>query len=370
MKIAYPDYSKSLLSVTASVLNHYGAHSDYHPLPELDEMLRKNYKNIVLMLFDGLGTAVLEKHLPKTAFLRRYFKDSISSVFPPTTTAATTAIETGEGPARHGWLGWNLYFDGIGAVDLFSNELSASDGVRAADYSLAEHFLPRSTIYEKIQKATGGTVRAINVSYFSEYRTESISEICDAVKQLCREDDRKYIYTYWSEPDSKMHILGTGHPDVTDEIEDMNRQVECLCRELEDTLVIVTADHGMTPIEWRSLDSVPALIECLRRPPVMEPRAVSFWIHDGMHRQFENEFQKAFGDSFLLFSKKEALEKQLFGIEPVTERVSSYIGDYIAAAAGKLALCSKEFCPNQPFTAHHAGLTADEMAVPFIAVER
>ena len=65
-----------------------------------------NIKNIVLLLFDGMGISVLEKHLAPDSFLRKHLVCPISSVFPPTTTAATTSVLTGRTRIEHGWLGW------------------------------------------------------------------------------------------------------------------------------------------------------------------------------------------------------------------------------------------------------------------------
>ena len=44
---------------------------------------------------------------------------SITSVFPPTTTAATTSMLSGLNPNEHGWLGWDLYFK---KEDLFKSD--------------------------------------------------------------------------------------------------------------------------------------------------------------------------------------------------------------------------------------------------------
>lgn len=63
MQIKYPDYDNSILSIAASVLKHYGAECSHSSLLLLDELLVKNYKNVVVMVFDGMGTAILSRHL-------------------------------------------------------------------------------------------------------------------------------------------------------------------------------------------------------------------------------------------------------------------------------------------------------------------
>ena len=69
--IKFPDYDRSILSIASSVLNYFGVTDCEHKtLPELDELLNKNYKNAIVILFDGMGTSVLEKHLKEDDFLR------------------------------------------------------------------------------------------------------------------------------------------------------------------------------------------------------------------------------------------------------------------------------------------------------------
>ena len=141
------------MTLISSVLVHYGSAAAHDMLPELDILLRKNYKNVVVMLFDGMGTSILKKHLPADAFLIRYLQTTISSVFPATTTAASVTMESGLSPIEHGWLGWRLYFDEVGAnVDIFPNTLPETDGVPAADYHVAWRYLPYKSVQEKIAR--------------------------------------------------------------------------------------------------------------------------------------------------------------------------------------------------------------------------
>ena len=68
--ITYPNYDRSILSIASSVLNHFGVKDCQHKtLPEFDKLLEKDYKNIIVMLFDGLGTSTLKYHLEENDFL-------------------------------------------------------------------------------------------------------------------------------------------------------------------------------------------------------------------------------------------------------------------------------------------------------------
>ena len=361
------DYNNSLLSLVSSVLKHYKIDTAHPTLPEVDKLLKGNYKNVVIMLFDGMGTAILEKHLPPDSFLRSHYEATILAVFPPTTTAATVTMESGLSPIEHGWLGWSLYFDEVGEnVNIFPNTISGTE-IPAAGFSVAGQYIPYTDIFEKINKQTG--VTAHRVSPFSSYHSKSVSEICDTVKALCNENGNKYIYTYWHQPDYDMHDYGTMHEKITEDITEINRLVEDMCGELSDTLVIVTADHGLVDTEWRLLADYPEIGECLLRKPSVESRALTFFIKEGKNEQFEAAFQKHFGDIYSLFSKEQVINNKFFGDGIPNKRSYGFIGDYLAVATGNVSIESTMSNIHDLFKAAHAGMTADELSVPLIAVK-
>ena len=109
----FPDFNNNIVSLSNSLLKHYGI-KPFHPtLGVLDEVLAQGKKNIIFMILDGLGENILKKHLKEQSFLRRHCVGTISSVFPPTTAAATTSFHSGLYPIEHGWLGWMPYFKDI-----------------------------------------------------------------------------------------------------------------------------------------------------------------------------------------------------------------------------------------------------------------
>ena len=108
--IQYPDYNRSILSVSSSILNFFNINSIYPTLKELDNYLKKGYKNIVFLILDCLGTEILTENLEESSFLRQNLIANITTVFPSTTTAATTAFHSGTSPFENGWIGWMPYF--------------------------------------------------------------------------------------------------------------------------------------------------------------------------------------------------------------------------------------------------------------------
>lgn len=365
--IKYPDYNRSILSIASSVLKYFGVNDCQHKtLPELDELLNKNYKNVIVMLFDGMGISAINEHLDETDFLRRNLVCSVSSVFPSTTVAATTSIQSGYSPLETGWIGWDLYFSEIGEnVTVFKNTLQRS-GEPAADYNVPLKYIPYKNICDRIKKIRGYNASYM-VSVFSKYHSKSVNDICKTVYKLSRKWKQKYIYTYWWQPDNLMHIYGTNSEEVKQEIKMINDEIECLCKKLKNSLVIVTADHGQIDCVNRYLEDYPILTDMLKLPPSIEPRAVNFFIKDGKTEAFKIEFNKIFGDSFKLMSKEEVFAKNLLGYGKAHIKTRDFVGDYLAVATSNVILNNER----SDFEAIgcHAGLTEEEMTVPFIAIE-
>ena len=108
--IQYPDYDRCILSVSASLLSKFGLKSNYPTLKELDKYLEKNYKNIIFLIIDCLGSEILEKDLNEYSILKKHIRTNITTVFPSTTVAATTAFHSGISTLENGWIGWMPYF--------------------------------------------------------------------------------------------------------------------------------------------------------------------------------------------------------------------------------------------------------------------
>src|SRR5712692_2380976 len=126
-----PDYDgRGLLSVPATVLDILGARGadDPVPLTDLDPVLRAGVRRVVVVLVDGLGWGQLEMHCSRgdTPFLaelcdRARRRDAAqlleaTTVFPSTTTAAITTMNTARTPQEHGNLAYFIWLDEFAQV--------------------------------------------------------------------------------------------------------------------------------------------------------------------------------------------------------------------------------------------------------------
>lgn len=366
--IKLPDYDRSILSIASSVLNYYGVQDCPHKtLPEYDKLLKNDYKNVIVMLFDGLGVEAIKTHLDENSFLRKHLVCSISSVFPSTTTAATTSIQSGYAPIEHAWLGWDLYFKELDEnVAVFRNTLQRN-GNSAAKYGMAGRYIPYTDIWKRIEKANKD-VKAYCVSPFSRYKAYSFDDVEKVVLKISKKKGKKYIYAYNPQPDNYMHNYGVGSQMAKETIEQINDTVESLCKKLEDSIVVVTADHGLVDSKIAYLDDYSEIKNMLKRPVSIEPRALSLFVKDEYKNVFKEKFESTFPNKFLILTKQEVYEKHLFGYGKTHPRVDEFLGDFLAIAISDLSIFNID--ENETYIGMHAGLDEREMAVPFIAVEK
>lgn len=360
--LVWPDYEDCIANLPNSILKKWKLPTVGGTLSLADKYLEKDYKNVVILILDGMGKVILEKTLDENGPFRSHLAGVYKSVFLSTTVAATTSAMSGLQPCEHGWLGWDCYYPQIDKnVTVFLNTVQGTEEP-AADYNVAWTVTPYENVVTTINKAGG---RAYGCAPFLKPYPESIEEICARIKELCEEPGQKYIYAYWNQPDGLLHRNGCGSNIVKDVLENMEAAVGKLAGELDDTLIIVTADHGHIDSDYVVLQDYPSICDCLVRLPSLEPRVLNFFIKEDKKKFFEKEFVKEFGEKFLLMPIEKALEKNLFGTGRHHENFRSMLGDYLAIATDNLSI----YFNDERWASMHGSLTEDEMLIPLIVFD-
>lgn len=378
--LAYPDYTRCPVNIIASIRKYYRAPIVYPTLPKLDAHLDNFYKNVVLIVLDGMGTDMMERNLSPASFLRENFVQNLTSVFPSTTAASMTSYYTGVSPNEHAWLGWSLYFkEFCRTIDVFTN-LDSYTKTPVANTNAAEFVMPYETIFEDIAASIIDGVQPFTITQekvnISEkgniHKTaDTFERVCELIKMICATKQNTFTYVQWNSPDDAAHKYGCADEKTKEVLKSLNRHIELLCRELTDTLLIVTADHGLTDIsEEIRINYIPEIMECLVVPPFVESRAAACFVKSDRKTDFEKAFHNYLGSDFILLSKNDILSKGLLGGGKPHPKITDFIGDYmICAAADKnvkyLTLNAK---PKPKHAADHGGLTEEEMIIPLIIV--
>ena len=152
------NYNECLTNLACSIRKYFGL--DYHhtTLNYIDELLEKKQpKNVVTILCDGMGSIIMDRMLPADSFLIKNRLKTITTVFPATTVAATTSMMTGLNPVETGMLGWDMYYKDIDkTITVFLNsekgDLEHKPLQEAMDYN-NKHMI-RKTIMDEINEKT------------------------------------------------------------------------------------------------------------------------------------------------------------------------------------------------------------------------
>ena len=386
-----PEPGNCLVNLSNSILKKFGAETTAEPLHTADAYLAKGHKNTVLLLLDAMGTSIVEKHLAEDGFFRSHLKANYSSVFPPTTVAATTSVLSGLYPNEHGWLGWDMFYPELGKnVTVFTNRDqltekenaaptvfcpergwewgtdSLAEPLPAAEFNAGFRYTPYKNILDRINEAGG---RAFASMPFLAPFPDTLEKVLARVKVLCEEPGEKFIYAYWNEPDSTMHRTGTMSSETHRMVVSIEEKVKELASDLSDTLLLITADHSHIDSTNLCILDYPEVLDCLARMPSIEPRMLNLFVKEERMDVFPEIFRKHFGDDFLLLTREEALREKLFGPGEDRPGLREMIGDYVAAAVSGSSVFNTHY-EAQEMPGGHAGLTAEETRIPFIAVER
>lgn len=363
-----PDFNKCNLNISATLAEFLGAPNKNATLPVLKAELANGYKNVVFICFDGLGMYPLSKNLDKDDFLVKNINQVLLSTFPSTTTNATMSLLSNQLPLEHGWFGWSMHFDEINKnVDIFLNRDSATG--EAVNFNLS----PLGKInYYFDQTNTDYTIntvfpRFIRVSHPERNNTyQSMEELFSAIQNICQKSGKQFIYAYCPEPDATMHDYGVSCPEAKKLIESISQNMGNLYENVEDTLFIITADHGQIDIsDYVNLHADEVLMDMLEIYPFLDARTPAFLVKDGREKEFEKYFRSKYSEDFVLYKSKDLIAMGYFG--DIGDKESS-LGDYIAIGTytHKQALLTPI---STKFKGHHTSLT-EEMEVPLILLAK
>ncbi|WP_182353430.1 alkaline phosphatase family protein [Flaviflexus huanghaiensis] len=324
-------------------------------------------RRFIVVLVDGLGHDNLASRSGHAPFLRRrlaHRPDPISTVSPSTTAAAVTGLGTGLAPGQTAMAGYSLRDPNTG--EPFSL-ISWNTDLRAEDWQR------QPTIGERLDRH-GRELAVVQPSKFlgsgltnAAWRGglpvvgESLAERVDAALAALERTD--FVYLYWGELDHVGHNRGWQSEAWTAELELLDAELSRLARLAPpDTLMVVTADHGMIDVEERiDIAQVPQLSEGVDLV-AGEERAAQIYSREP--DALAARWRDYLGDRALVYTKAEWISSGLLG--DVTDQTASAIGDVVAFANGRLGIGDSRFMSAGALrmVGLHGSLTDEEMCVP------
>lgn len=359
-------YSKthSLVNLSSSILNFFGVKPFHTTIPEIDKLLiNSKKKKVALVLFDGLGKNIKNIHLRKEDALIRKSKIEITSIYPPTTVAATNAVLSGKYPFENGWLGWNQHFNDLNVtLDMFTNTISKTN-IKYKD-NLSYDRCGYKNIVDLINENGDGIAKILWPSNINNGEADNLKQFFRCIENKMQGQEKTFLYAYWPDPDHTIHDYGTKHPKVCSIVREINLRIARLARQIPDTLILVIADHGLIDAQYEQFDKYPDLYELLEYPPYLDARSLWVKIKEGQKNLFLSKFKEYFSDDYLVFSKEEVLEKELFGFGIKHPEFDNFLGDYLIVCTNEKTLDFKDINGDySPFIACHSGMSEEEYLI-------
>lgn len=360
----FTNYHDSVLDYVASIRKYFDLDSAYEPNRAFSEYLNERKpKQIILFLVDGMGSRLIERKLSQDSFLRRNMFAETATVFPPTTTAATTAILNGRSPNMNGWLGWNQYFKEVNDTIIpFLGKGSYSRKNYGSNYAWEK--IPTPNIIDELKE------RGISShDIFPSFRKDGCKTVEAMVERIIEESHNcsdPFIYAYWDFYDEIMHNYGPDGELPNQYLKSMDQLFESFSELNPETLLIILADHGQVEITKQIDVCQTELNQYLRMPIGLEPRACAFYLKPGVNEVFEQTFKALYADEFILLSAKQVIDSHLFGDYQNHERFEELIGDYLAIAKAHSVFIYNYHGEGLINKGHHAGSLEDERMIPII----
>lgn len=381
-EIVFPNYNHCILNTITSILKYYNVETKHASLTSLDKILEKHYKNVVFIVLDGMGEHILN-NLSNNGYFYNKKIDCVTSVYPSTTTAALTTYYAGKPPYETGWIAWSQYFKEYGrALDMLSHKESYKgvDVIKEAKINVFEDVVKYTPVFEQIEKASPN-VKAFEITpIYSDKRSkrslraDNLDELVSSIELLCETNSENFILAYSDNPDGLLHKYGAYSDEVKEFIHEAENKIEAMCNKLsDDTVVIISADHGHKNIEkaYTILD-YPEILDCLIMPASLESRFLTFLVKDNMKKEFEERFNNAFKDEFLLLTTEEFLNRNFLGFGDKHPKVDEFLGNYVAlSTAGSMIRLETFLAEGKKVKkSTHCGLSKEEMEVPVLVVKQ
>lgn len=360
-------------------------------------------KKVVLLLIDGLGLSLFQRFLPGGdcaslapiwgRLVEKGQLFSLTSTAPSTTSTALTSLWTGQTPAMHGVLGYEMWLKEYGVIaNMITHSPTAfggdTGGLRRAGFQ-PESFLPVPTLGTHLKEHK---VEAHSFQHYSlvhsglstmllqdveNHAYLTLSDMWVTLSDLitAKPDQKMYINIYWPDLDLLEHRFNSQDRRTLLEFMQFSRQLESILKILStdskgENLLLICADHGQiaTPVNSKyDLSNHPQLTSMLTMMPTCENRLAFLFCRAGAEKDLKSYIKKTWGDDFQMIPSKQAVDSGLFGKGKGHPRLMERVGDQVILAhhAAYWWWNSKE----NKQVSRHGGLSAEEMLVPLLALQ-
>jgi hypothetical protein len=340
--------------------------------------LRDGRRRVVVVLLDAFGRRFAERHA-RHPLLARLARDGVlapmASQFPSTTVAHVTTMHTGLPVEAHGLYEWQVFEPSAGRVlrPFVDEDLDGVD-VRA--------LLPEGPSFHQRLATLGVPSRVWHPFPPSRYDGVALrgtvpteyGDLLDGLTQVTEAlagADRLYAYIYWDRIDATGHVFGPSSEEFDDAC---LRALDAVyaaffgpeAPPLDDTLLILTADHGQIEVSPETILDVdllvPGLADRLTAAPAGSPRDLFLHVAPDAVDATIADLAAALGDRATVHHAPtlfpNAGPRLLSRLAPIC----------ILPAGSHTTWLSTHHGHSQTFLGHHGGRTPQEAITSFGAI--
>jgi hypothetical protein len=324
----------------------------------------------VVMVVDGLGDELLRANAESAPFLSSLAAiDGVVCGVPSTTATSLTSLATGLRPGQHGMAGYTCRVPETGRR---MNLLTWDQPVDP------EQWQPHASVLARVRDA-GLDADVVNEAKFAEsgltrctqrsvpfHGVKSSWERLDVLLEVVDESPQGLVYTYDSRLDHTGHLEGCDSDAWREALRAIDADIAEMRQELPtDTVLLVTADHGMLDLpqdDRFDLDAVPELREGVELV-AGEARLRHLYVRPGAADDVLDCWRETLGDRAVVDRREHRTD--WFG--PIAPEVRGRFGDIVVASLGEFAVFSSADFPQEfKLRGFHGSITDTELAIPLL----
>ena len=338
--------------------------------------------HLVFVIADGYGMNFVNT-LAEDSFSRTNLALENRAAFPSSTGPNLFSFARAKWPGQHGGIGWYVHLAELNERATLFPWVRTTDDVSLTDLGLiGEMVYPREPETLRFMRNSVNFIPSLfsdSVATGALHGSETVvgyedlpGAIDRVVERVRTASEPTYSHIFWPRVDNVSHEVGTGHPDTLREVNFVDAELGRLAQLLPDNAtLVVTADHGHLDMpEQRKCVVEPddLLTALLVDGPSGDERTLMFHVVDGQEKRFAEDFQRRFGEHFLLLSAADVLVAELLGPDGVSDFTLSRLGTFTAIARHDAGMKFRRGADGTGLTlkAQHGGLTPAEMLVPVI----
>lgn len=386
---AFPDFPAGPRYGSRSVADVLGSAAAVLGVPGCQNVLDlPSAQRVVVVLVDGLGLEQLQARFGYAPLLRKApLLMELDAAFPTTTAASLASLGTATPVGVHGLTGYDSYSPELGeAVNMLGNwdrrvDPSTWQPVPTVLQRAEQAGIDAVTVSRKKFRQSALTTAALRGGRFVGADTAP-ARVRAALENLTA-GKRCLMYFYWDDLDKTGHASGWQSERWSEHLEELDGALRTLAAGVpKNTLVVLTADHGMVdvPRDGRlDVSGIPGLLDDVQTT-FGEPRCLQLRLNpqdsDSARQELQSQviqrWRDEFGASVHAATREQLIHGGWYGApEAVRAEVVGRIGDVVLVPAEvDMALhdIARIGGNTLSMVGQHGGLSRAESAVPLVGV--